>query len=138
MDYLFYLIDYVISCAVFGLFICWIFYLLKAIKYKKTSCESFYAEIISIKEKTRGNKYIYTYRYIVDSIAYFGEIKTKELHNIGDKVEIFFRRNNRSESITQKAHSKLVGKFIGFLIGWVICNILFVFSIYGQYLLYSM
>ena len=83
-------------------------------------------------------KFIYEYKYVLDNIKYFGIIKTKEPHNIGDKIEIFYKRNTRSESISKKDHSKLLGNILGFILAWIICNILFIIGVYGQYLFYNM
>ena len=138
MGAIFYLLNYAFSCVIFILFICWIFYLAKAIKYRKSSCEDFEAEIKSFKGKTIGKKYIYTYSYSVDNINYFGEVKSSETYNVGDKVEIFYKRRNRSESITKNNHKKLLTKILIFFVSWIVCNILFAFSVYGQYLFYNM
>ncbi len=138
MEAIFYLINYIFSCVIFILFICWIFYLGKAIKYRKSSCEKYEAEIITFKGNTVGKKFIYEYKYVLDNINYFGDVKTKEQHNIGDKVEIFYKRNTRSESISKKDHSKLLGNILGFILAWIICNILFIIGVYGQYLFYNM
>ncbi|MBR2704886.1 MAG: hypothetical protein IKE91_05385 [Clostridia bacterium] len=122
---------------IFILFICWVFYLANAIKYRKSSCENYVAEIKSFKSKTFEGKNNYTYRYIVDNIEYFGEIKTNKLYNVGDKIEIAYKRNNRSESITIENRSKLAGKILLYLIAWLVCNVIFVLSVWGQYLYYN-
>ncbi len=137
MDYLFYLLDYVLTCAICILFLCWGYYLLKAIKYRKSSCESYEASIKLFKEKTFNNKNLYTSEYSVDNIGHYGEIKTDENYNIGDKIEIFYKKSKQSDSITKKNKRKLPGKIIGFFIAWIICNVLFVLSVYGQYLYLS-
>ena len=95
MGAIFYLLNYASSCVIFILFICWIFYLAKAIKYRKSSCEDFEAEIKSFKGNTTGQKNIYTYGYMVDNINYFGEMKTSEMYNVGDKVGILYKRRNK-------------------------------------------
>ena len=137
MEVGFYYLNYASSCVIFILFICWVFYLANAIKYRKSSCENYEAEIKSFKSKTFEGKNNYTYRYIVDNIEYFGEIKTNKLYNVGDKIEIAYKRNNRSESITIENRSKLAGKILLYLIAWLVCNVIFVLSVWGQYLYYN-
>ena len=137
MEGLFYLINYISVSVICILLICWIFYLARALKYRKSTCESYEAEIRTFKEKTVGGKNIYGYRYIIDNIEYFGEIKTNNTYNMGDKVEIFYKRNNRGESITNMDKSKLAGKILGFFIAWIVCNVLFVLSVFGQVLYYN-
>ena len=138
MGTILYLLNYASSCVIFILFICWIFYLAKAIKYRKSSCEDFEAEIKSFKGNTTGQKNIYIYGYMVDNINYFGEMKTSEMYNVGDKVGILYKRRNRSESITKIDYKKLPTRILIFFITWIVCNILYALSVYGQYLFYNM
>lgn len=138
MGAIFYLINYTISCICCVLFICWIFYLAKSIKYRKSSCDNYEAEVNMFKGNTWDNKKVYTYKYVIDNINYFGEIKTNETYNIGDRIEILVKRNNRSESIIPQKQNKLPIKALIYFISWVVCNVLFVLLVLGQYMLYDM
>ena len=133
MGAVFYLINYMFSCTIFIFFICWIYYFAKLIKYRKSSCDNYEAEIKTFKGRTFFGKNTYTYRYMLDNIEHFGEIKTNKAYNIGDRIEIAYKRNNRSESITRENRSRLPVKILGFIIAWIVCNVLFVLSVLGQY-----